>query len=215
MHLVGRMVSVPLACIIISIHASCWIYLMFCYWLFYIIFKFLFTWLLWNTWSAIVETEGPEEEETDHSDKNGVDKNLEKTDILNNEEQNPVSALPTTPLQLCRFLPWTACFNDKINIYCYYNFNNIFWTDLWFNCHFHQRANHHGPLLPSDHLPHCIMGKDMESLILFGLKTLLKSISKLLQKMKCLRFYEAILLPTLASRLLLPTVRGSLLLNVS
>ncbi|XVF28785.1 hypothetical protein REPUB_Repub15cG0061300 [Reevesia pubescens] len=53
--------------------------------------------------SAIVETEGePEEEETDPSDKNGMDKNLEKTDILNNEEQNPVSALPTTPLQLCR-----------------------------------------------------------------------------------------------------------------
>ncbi|XVF38270.1 hypothetical protein REPUB_Repub20aG0086000 [Reevesia pubescens] len=55
--------------------------------------------------SATVETEEePEEEETDPSDKNGVDKNLEKTDILNNEEQNPFSALPTTPLQLCRSL---------------------------------------------------------------------------------------------------------------
>ncbi|OMO85620.1 hypothetical protein COLO4_21540 [Corchorus olitorius] len=53
--------------------------------------------------SAIVETEGePEEEERDPSDKNGVERSLEKTDILNNEEQNPVSALPTTPLQLCR-----------------------------------------------------------------------------------------------------------------
>lgn len=47
--------------------------------------------------------EEPEEEETDPCDKNGVEKNLEKTDILDNEEQNPVSALPTTPLQLCRF----------------------------------------------------------------------------------------------------------------
>ncbi|XWS08936.1 hypothetical protein CRYUN_Cryun40dG0043000 [Craigia yunnanensis] len=46
--------------------------------------------------------EGPEEEETDPSDKNGLDKNLEETDILNNEEQNPVSTLPTTPLHLCR-----------------------------------------------------------------------------------------------------------------
>ncbi|EOY05757.1 hypothetical protein QUC31_016609 [Theobroma cacao] len=55
--------------------------------------------------SAIVETEEePEEEETDPCDKNGVEKNLEKTDILDNEEQNPVSALPTTPLQLCRSL---------------------------------------------------------------------------------------------------------------
>ncbi|XP_022722031.1 protein tesmin/TSO1-like CXC 2 [Durio zibethinus] len=52
--------------------------------------------------SAIEETEGPEEEETDPSDKNGVDKSLEKADILNTEKQTPVSALPTTPLQLCR-----------------------------------------------------------------------------------------------------------------
>ncbi|XWS53945.1 hypothetical protein CRYUN_Cryun10bG0044300 [Craigia yunnanensis] len=54
--------------------------------------------------STIVETEGEpeEEEETDPCDKNAVEKNLEKTDILNNEEQNPVSPLPTTPLQLCR-----------------------------------------------------------------------------------------------------------------
>ncbi|XVE81656.1 hypothetical protein DITRI_Ditri15bG0082600 [Diplodiscus trichospermus] len=55
--------------------------------------------------STIVETEGieeEEEEETDPFDKSGLDKNLEKTDILNNEEPNPVSALPTTPLQLCR-----------------------------------------------------------------------------------------------------------------
>ncbi|XVF63063.1 hypothetical protein PTKIN_Ptkin09bG0058700 [Pterospermum kingtungense] len=52
--------------------------------------------------SAIMETEEPEEEETDPPEKNGVDKNLERTDILNNEEQNPVSGLPTTPLRLCR-----------------------------------------------------------------------------------------------------------------
>ncbi|XP_022761084.1 protein tesmin/TSO1-like CXC 2 [Durio zibethinus] len=55
--------------------------------------------------SAIVETEEePEEEETDLSDNSGMNKKLEKTDILNSEEQNPVSALPTTPLQLCRSL---------------------------------------------------------------------------------------------------------------
>ncbi|XVF66633.1 hypothetical protein PTKIN_Ptkin10aG0052500 [Pterospermum kingtungense] len=50
--------------------------------------------------STILETEveAEEGEETDPCDKNSV----EKTDILNNEEQNPVPALPTTPLQLCR-----------------------------------------------------------------------------------------------------------------
>ncbi|KAK8365273.1 hypothetical protein V6Z12_A02G041700 [Gossypium hirsutum] len=53
--------------------------------------------------SAIMETDGePGEEETDPSEKNALDKNFEKPDILNNEEQNPASALPTTPLQLCR-----------------------------------------------------------------------------------------------------------------
>ena len=56
-----------------------------------------------------METEGEpeeeEEEETDPSNKDVVEKILEKTDILNNEEKNPVSALPITPLQLCRFPP--------------------------------------------------------------------------------------------------------------
>ncbi|KAK8585680.1 hypothetical protein V6N13_050653 [Hibiscus sabdariffa] len=52
--------------------------------------------------SAIVEVGEPEEEEeTDPSDKNATNKYFEKTDILNNEEQNQ-AALPTTPLQLCR-----------------------------------------------------------------------------------------------------------------
>ncbi|KAL4272235.1 hypothetical protein GQ457_13G025550 [Hibiscus cannabinus] len=52
--------------------------------------------------SAIVEAEGePEDEETDPSDKNAMNKNSEDTDILNTEEQNP-AALPTTPLQLHR-----------------------------------------------------------------------------------------------------------------
>ncbi|XWS39283.1 hypothetical protein CRYUN_Cryun18bG0037900 [Craigia yunnanensis] len=47
--------------------------------------------------STTVETEGePEEEETDPCDKDAVEKNLEKT-----EEKYPVSAFPTTPLQLC------------------------------------------------------------------------------------------------------------------
>ncbi|XVE65965.1 hypothetical protein DITRI_Ditri08aG0043500 [Diplodiscus trichospermus] len=55
--------------------------------------------------STVVEPDGePEEDETDPCEKNAVEKNLEKTDILNNEEQNPVSGLPTTPLQHCRSL---------------------------------------------------------------------------------------------------------------
>ncbi|GMI69961.1 CHINESE FOR 'UGLY' [Hibiscus trionum] len=55
--------------------------------------------------SAMVETEGvPEEDEETDLDMNGVDKNLEKPDTFDNEEQNLVSALQTTPLQLCRTL---------------------------------------------------------------------------------------------------------------
>ncbi|GKV19646.1 hypothetical protein SLEP1_g29875 [Rubroshorea leprosula] len=55
--------------------------------------------------SAIVDTEEEPEEETETHEKNGLDldKTSHKPQILNEEEQqNPVSALPTTPLQLCR-----------------------------------------------------------------------------------------------------------------
>ncbi|XP_044500486.1 protein tesmin/TSO1-like CXC 3 [Mangifera indica] len=53
--------------------------------------------------SILMETEGePEEDETETYKKSSVDKNLQKSEIPNNEDQNPGSALPTTPLQFCR-----------------------------------------------------------------------------------------------------------------
>lgn len=86
-----------------------------------------------------METDGePGEEETDPSEKNAMDKNFEKPDILNNEEQNPASALPTTPLQLCRFLELFQVVSmiKSISIVA---INSIIFlcTDLWSNCHFH------------------------------------------------------------------------------
>lgn len=44
----------------------------------------------------------PEDEEMEMCEKSGVDKNSQKTEFLNNEEQNPGSALPITPLRLSR-----------------------------------------------------------------------------------------------------------------
>ncbi|KAL5782668.1 hypothetical protein ACOSP7_007697 [Xanthoceras sorbifolium] len=55
--------------------------------------------------SAIIETEAePEDEETETCEKGGMDPILQRTEIPNNEEQNPGSALPTTPLQFSRSL---------------------------------------------------------------------------------------------------------------
>ncbi|GKV42381.1 hypothetical protein SLEP1_g49792 [Rubroshorea leprosula] len=48
------------------------------------------------------ETEGEPEEETENCEKSGLDITSQKSEIFNDEEQNPVPALPTTPLQLCR-----------------------------------------------------------------------------------------------------------------
>ncbi|KAJ0034543.1 hypothetical protein Pint_24776 [Pistacia integerrima] len=55
--------------------------------------------------SVLMETDGEQEEdEMETCEKSMVDKKMEKTEIPNNEEQNPGSALPTTPLQFCRSL---------------------------------------------------------------------------------------------------------------
>jgi len=50
-----------------------------------------------------VEMEDEPEDETEASEKNGVDKTLQKAEIQNNDEQHPNSALPTTPLRFSRF----------------------------------------------------------------------------------------------------------------
>ncbi|CAK7327104.1 unnamed protein product [Dovyalis caffra] len=54
--------------------------------------------------SASMEMEDEPEDETEASEKSGVDKLLQKSEIQNNDEQNPNSALPTTPLRFCRSL---------------------------------------------------------------------------------------------------------------
>ena len=56
-----------------------------------------------NLGSASVEMEDEPEDETEASEKNGVDKTLQKTEIQNNDEQHPHSAPPITPLRFCRF----------------------------------------------------------------------------------------------------------------
>lgn len=58
----------------------------------------------WNSGSTVLGTEAePEEEEIEKVEKS-VDKSLQKTLIQRDEEQNnPDSALPATPLRLCRF----------------------------------------------------------------------------------------------------------------
>ena len=50
-----------------------------------------------------MEMEDEPEDETEASVKNGVDNILQKTEIQNNDEQNPNSALPTTQLRFCRY----------------------------------------------------------------------------------------------------------------
>ncbi|KAJ6898746.1 protein tesmin/TSO1-like CXC 2 [Populus alba x Populus x berolinensis] len=55
-----------------------------------------------NSGAASMEMEDEPEDETEASVKNGVDKILQKTEIQNNDEQNPNSALPTTPLRFYR-----------------------------------------------------------------------------------------------------------------
>ncbi|XP_057992496.1 protein tesmin/TSO1-like CXC 2 isoform X2 [Hevea brasiliensis] len=51
---------------------------------------------------AEIEAEAETEDETEGHEKSGVDKISQKTEIQNNEEQNPNSALPMTPLAFCR-----------------------------------------------------------------------------------------------------------------
>ncbi|GAV81582.1 LOW QUALITY PROTEIN: CXC domain-containing protein, partial [Cephalotus follicularis] len=54
-------------------------------------------------WSAPTEIEAEvEEDETETCEKVTVDKAVHKTEVLNNEEQSRGSALPITPIQLCR-----------------------------------------------------------------------------------------------------------------
>ncbi|EEF45252.1 tso1, putative [Ricinus communis] len=52
--------------------------------------------------SAPSETEAEPEEETEGDENNGADKVAQNIEIENNEEQIPNSALPMTPLPLCR-----------------------------------------------------------------------------------------------------------------
>ncbi|KAG8636735.1 hypothetical protein MANES_15G031500v8 [Manihot esculenta] len=52
--------------------------------------------------SAPTETETEPEDDTERCENNGVDKISEKTEIQNKEEQHPNSALPITPLAICR-----------------------------------------------------------------------------------------------------------------
>lgn len=52
--------------------------------------------------SAPPETELEPDEEAEASEKAVLDKAAEKSEIQINEEQNPNSVLPMTPLQLCR-----------------------------------------------------------------------------------------------------------------
>lgn len=50
-----------------------------------------------------METEAePEEEETENGEKSGVDPMLHRNEIPNSEEQNPIPALPATPLHFSR-----------------------------------------------------------------------------------------------------------------
>jgi hypothetical protein len=69
-----------------------------------VFFLFLF---FWNSGSTPIGAEIEQEEETEACENSVVDKALKKSEIQNNEEQNPASALPTTPLRLSRFNLWT------------------------------------------------------------------------------------------------------------
>lgn len=48
------------------------------------------------------ETEAGEEMET--CDKSAIDNSLQKTEVVDREDQNPASAVPTTPLQFRRYI---------------------------------------------------------------------------------------------------------------
>ena len=91
----------------------------------------------------------------------------------------------------------------------------ILCSDRWFHCHFHHMANCNDLFLLWDPLLDCLPAKNLESQIFSDLYPSLRSISNPLQKMKCQRFSAAIALLALASSLLLPTVRGSLLLTAT
>ena len=88
-------------------------------------------------------------------------------------------------------------------------------TDHWFHCHFRQRASIRGLLsLPLQPLLVYILVRNLVSRIFCELNQSSRNKSKLFQipKTKCPRFLEGIALPAPASRHLLPTARGSLLL---
>lgn len=82
--------------------------------------------------------------------------------------------------------------------------------DPWSSCHFHQSANRRDLYLLLDPVPDSTQATNMENRIFCDLNPSLRRVSKLVQKMKCPRFCRKIPLPAVASRLLLPTVRGSL-----
>uniref|UniRef100_A0A2N9F508 CRC domain-containing protein n=1 Tax=Fagus sylvatica TaxID=28930 RepID=A0A2N9F508_FAGSY len=65
--------------------------------------------------SAPLGTEAEQEEETEACENSTVDKALQKSDIQNNEEQNPSSALAITPLRLSRpLVPLPFSSNGKL-----------------------------------------------------------------------------------------------------
>ncbi len=107
MHSVERMVSLYLNAycylqpsfilfpliVVFSIHHIVWA-------LYLYVLSFFF---IWNSGSAPLGTEAEQEEETEACENSTVEKALQKSEIQNNEEQNPSSALAITPLRLSRF----------------------------------------------------------------------------------------------------------------
>lgn len=73
-----------------------------CWYNFKQIFWALCTFLI--SGSAPTETEAEPEDEAVGGENSRVDRISQKNEIQNNKEQNPNSALPMTPLALCRFL---------------------------------------------------------------------------------------------------------------
>lgn len=85
------------------------------------------------------------------------------------------------------------------------------------NCHFPRKSNYQDRLISQlvHHLGCCIQTKCLENQTLHNLSPSLRRISKPSQKIRCQRFFKAIALHPVQSRLLLPTVRGCLLLTVT
>ncbi|RVX21662.1 CRC domain-containing protein TSO1 [Vitis vinifera] len=138
--------------------------------------------------SALIGMEAELEEETETLEKSVVDKNLQKS-IVQNDEEYLDSALPVTPLRTCR-QPSQLSFPSKTKLP-----RSSFLT-IGSSSGLHTSQ---------------IFG----SQIFHNLSPSLRRNSKPSQKMRCLRFFGAIALPpVVASRLLLPTVRGCLLLTV-